>query len=55
MRAMVIISGMCTKGHPIRGEEILGVQEGKTPIFIPAKLISYMTGIELRNKRRGVA
>jgi hypothetical protein len=31
------------------------VREGKTPIFIPAKLISYMTGIELRNKRRGVA
>jgi hypothetical protein len=31
VRDVVIISGMCTKGHPIRGEEILGVQEGKTP------------------------
>ena len=46
MREVVITSGMCRKGHPSRGEEILGVREGKTPIFIPAKLISYMTGIE---------
>jgi len=27
----VIISGMCRRGHPIRGEKILGVREGKTP------------------------
>jgi hypothetical protein len=39
---------MCRKGLPIRGEKILGVRKGKTPIFIPAKLISYMAGIELR-------
>jgi hypothetical protein len=46
VREVVITSGMCRKGHPSSGEEILGVREGKTPIFIPAKLISYMTGIE---------
>jgi hypothetical protein len=28
------------------------VQEGKTPIFIPAKLISYMAGIEYRKQAR---
>jgi hypothetical protein len=53
-----MFSGMCRKGHPIGGEKILGVRDGKTPIFtifIPAKLISYMAGIEFRNKRGGVA
>jgi hypothetical protein len=47
VREVVIISGMCRKGHSIGGEKILGVREGKIPIFIPAKLISYMAGIEL--------
>jgi hypothetical protein len=28
------------------------VREGKTPIFIPAKLISYMAGIEYRKQAR---
>jgi len=28
------------------------VQEGKTPIFIPAKLISYMAGIEYGKQER---
>jgi hypothetical protein len=48
VREVVIISGMWRKGAPDRGEKILGVREGKTPIFIPAKLISYMAGIEKR-------
>ena len=52
MREVVITSGMCRKGHPSSGEEILGVREGKTPIFIPAKLISYMAGIEMRKQER---
>ena len=52
-RVVVIISGMCAgRGHSIGGEKILGVREGKTPIFIPAKLISYMAGIELRKEER---
>jgi hypothetical protein len=28
------------------------VREGKTPIFIPAKLISYMAGIKYRKQER---
>ena len=51
----MIISGLCRKGHSIGGEEILGVREGGTPIFIRAKLISYMAGTELRNKGGSVA
>jgi hypothetical protein len=43
---------MCRKGHSIGGEKILGVWEGKTPIFIPAKLISYMSEIEYRKQAR---
>ena len=30
-RAVVIISGMCRKGLPIKGEKILGVRKGKIP------------------------
>ena len=48
----MIILGMCRKGHSIGGEKILGVWEGKTPIFIPAKLISYMAEIEYRKQAR---
>jgi hypothetical protein len=56
VRDVVIVSGMCRKGHPIKGEKILGVREGKTPIFFPAKHISYMAGIEFSgNEKVGVA
>jgi hypothetical protein len=49
VRAVVIISGIrAGRGLSIRGEKSLGVREGKTSTFIPAKLISYMAGIELR-------
>ena len=48
VRVVVIISGMCTKGALDRGREDSGCEERKDPIFIPAKLISYMAGIELQ-------
>jgi len=55
VREVVIISGMCRKGAPDQGREDSRCEERKDPIFIPAKLISYMAGIEFRNKGGSVA